>query len=545
MSNVTDELWNFLEQIHSYSTKTLLDKVKFITQNRLDVFQPTCPTNEYLLACALLTTKRQQQKETTLLLLMEMYHLEEQFQRCAVRVAYMKGPLFGNLLYDDLATRPTSDIDIYVKYEYIGKVIDILNQSGYSYSDGNSCSYDDYLYDFYRGDRRLKIIGRHAVFIKHKNNFRYTVELHVTPFRHYESNSNIDLLNTSEEIFRNTQTQECQGKLYTVLNHCDNFLMLCSHFARHTVEELTTFCSSNSDSCPISLNHLHDIALYYEKFKNKLIHEKIIERARKFRCTADLSFTLKYLSQIYKIQPFYCMSEKETDALLDIENTLYIAISENISADKLIFEDRRFVLCSLRDKIPPQKIYYCQPIAQNQLPIADCPVCEKCDSFSSTSSMRQLMSFSWGSALFDNYLYLCVKIPENEIEFADTDPDIKQANTAIRIYLPSYKQEHSICTDVYEIKIYSFQGELHTDTQLNEKEIRLECTILHENGYIMMYPKIMLKFAHNNSLRFMISREIFMSRPHNPKHKCNFAVRWINSVAISHKTCLSFGELRR
>ncbi len=546
MYNLADKLWHYLSQTRAYSSMSFLERLEFIIHCGLAHIVPSVPLYENTVAYALLGHQRKTQKRISETLLAEMARLTQQFKKANVHVVFFKGPLLGELLYGDIHHRPTSDIDLFAEYDHVAPMMELLQKAGYMAVSGGEYSKDDYLYDFHKGDLRTKLTCRHSACVRRQGDACYTVELHANPFRNYEKCTNEDLRKTSIQIYANMRWQEYAEKTFPVPGYIDLFLMLCSHFARHTLEELSRFCSSEDMVYPIRLQHLHDLALYYIQFQDKLTSPQLLEMAKQYTCTADLAFAIKYLSEIYGIALYdeigvACLSFAQKD----IENNIYIDIVENLCAEELFLGNRITALSKLKEQNTPVKTYRCQPFDETILPEADCEVCENFDRSYPAMATRPPFSFFWGASLSATTLSLCVSIPVNEVAFFPASGGVERANTSIWIYLCAdcNKKGDMHCCNIHEMSIFKKNRTLHATVHHRADEPPSDIPISLRDGRYIVYPRIELPLFGRKTIRFMISREISLRSP-GTGNPCNFALRWVDSVAVSHKTCLSFGELQ-
>lgn len=527
----------------------LLERIKFLLRSKL--ITVLTPDDYEYIGNNNLTSKAKelfmnQARKMHFSLLEEMSELNRLFTQAKVSFVFLKGPLLGIQLYAPPYSRITSDIDLYIGYSDIPKAMDVLSAAGYKDANGMVFSGKDFLYDFCRGDARMKIMGRHTTYVKSKNGINYSVELHANLFRNYEVNTISSFRTVSNSVFQHIQFMEYDKIQYPILGHIDNFLMLCSHFARHTIEALSEFCSVGKPVIDFPYRALHDLSLYFEKFKEHLPLKAVLHYAAQYNCEIDLFFAVKYLSDIYQ-HPWYDVLQPliQESKNSDIENVVYLSVMNNFTAKELICTPPCEILHNLKQLIPPIRTYTLQNLAAGQLPVADCTVCEQIDFSENQPAMRPLIQFLWGAALQDDKLYLCIQLPDNIFAAENHVMDITDFSIRIRMTNTDCCENNNGCNSTYVVSFYNESGMLQANLTSECNTTTQPCTLCIEDSSTIVYCKIPVKNADLSVWSFMISAEVSYPNPHNLQRKCSFAVRWIDSVAVSHQACFCYGQLQK
>lgn len=559
MSSVTDRLIQFLQLHAPAESAPELDPASFLSAHRVPL--PITVGHEDPGQKIQRFTQRHIQTK----LLRAMQELLTCFQSHGIGVLFLKGPLLGLELYGETGIRPTSDLDLFVADAQVADALDALTQLGYTRTNGTPYSGKDRVYELNRGDMRLKMMGRHLSAVRSSGNWTITVELHATLFRHYTAISPASLESQANRIFSDSRSISCQGIDYPVPGVLDSFLMLCTHFARHTVEALTAFCARKQRP-RFPLHQLHDLALFFEHWSDALSASDLWARALVFGSQADLAFACRYLHEIYgidlwrSIAPY--LSDKPDD---DFENDIVWSILRQLSAAELLFCAPSDNLARLQSVVPVRRCYELRNVRELSAVPADYEVREVFDDLS-RPPLREPYSFRWGAACSDEQLMFCVEIPTDRVVFlggcqknlrrnctrSDCPKDCAAqhgANTLIRLLLPGTHcpTEAGSCMNLYEISMIQTADGLRLTADRNGHPFALSgASVTEKDGFWQL--RFLLPIPDSgvsNALPFMISREILLPFPHRPEQAIAFSVRWLNSVAVSHQTCLSCGLLRK
>lgn len=557
MPSMTDRLMQFLQLHASAESSAALDPVAFLSAHRVPL--PSATAHEDLGQKIQLITQKYVQTK----LLNAMQELLLCFQSHSIDVLFLKGPLLGLELYGETGIRPTSDLDLFVPDAQVADALDALTQLGYTRTNGTPYSGKDRVYDLNRGDMRLKIMGRHLTAVRSSKNWTITVELHATLFRHYDTVSPTSLASQADLIVSDSRTLSCQGVDYPVPGVLDSFLMLCTHFARHTVEAVTAFCAKKQQS-RFPLHQLHDLALFFEHWSDVLSASDLWARAIAFGSQADLAFACRYLQEVYGIDLWQSIApDLSGEADDDCENDIVWSIFRQLSAAELLFCAPSDNLARLKSVVPARRCYELQTGHGLSAVLADCEVREVFDD-PSRSPSREPYSFRWGAARSDDQLMFCVEIPTERVVFLEgcqknlrrncTRSDCPRdcaaqhgANTLIRLLLPGTccSVEAGSCMNLYEISVIQTAEGLRITADRNGHPFALSGAAVAEKDGCWQF-RFQLPIpdpGDSNALPFMISREILLPFSHRPDQAIAFSVRWLNSVAVSHQTCLSCGLL--
>lgn len=508
------------------------------------------------------------QKRTQNRLISAMQTLLARFQSCGIRCLFLKGPLLGLELYGELGVRPTSDLDVFVAEAQFGDALDALTSLGYTRKNGIPYSKEDAVYELHRGDPRLHRIKRHVTAVKHAGNESVMVELHVSVFRHYATLADSAAAEQTNLLFADCRTVTHGDISYPVLSVPDSFLMLCTHFARHTVERVTAFCASKKPD-PLPLRTLHDLALFYAHYAAELDALSLLNRAKTFGCCADLAVACRYLSEIYDIDLYEAVQPDLTQiaaADSDYENDLYWAIANRLSAADLFFGSMSKNLSALKPAIPMRYFYRCQPIANPDDISDDCFVQETFDC-PEKPALRDAFSFRFGVGWSKETLAFHVSLPTTGISFLEGCPKSYRktcidskcqkncagqicANTSIRLLLPGMQCPATAgsCMNIYEITFLETPGGLRPIAERNgcRFDLPVRFSLDSDGCFHLRFQLPNPSLQDDESCRFMISREILLPYAHKPEQTVFFSLGWIdNSVAVSHTTCFSCGELRK
>lgn len=559
MSSTIERLISFLQPHRSAETSNVPDVETFLSAYCIPM--PDAVGEKNLMQNIRLVTQRHVQ----LKLLAAMQELLLCFQSHNIGVLFLKGPLLGLELYGTIGIRPTSDVDLLVADTQVADALDGLTLLGYTRSNGIPYSGKDRVYELNRGDMRLKMMGRHLTAVQSSKNGSVTVELHATLFRHYAAISPADPDSQARSIFADSRLISCQGIDYPVPGILDSFLMLCTHFARHTVEALTAFCAKQHQP-RFPLHQLHDLALFFEHWSDALSASALWQRAQLFGCQADLAFACRYLHEIYgialwqSIMPY--LSGKTDD---DCENDIVWSILRQLSATDLLFHAPSDNLALLKAVIPVRRCYDCQTRHELSAVLADCEVREIFDD-PSQPSLRDPYFFRWGASWSGECLLFCVEIPTDRVVFLEgcqknlrrncTRSDCPKdcvsqhgANTLIRLLLPGTHCpfENGSCMNLYEISMIQTSNGSQIIADRNGHPFALSgASVAEKDGCWQLRFQLPIPDSSvGNTLPFMISREILLPLPHRPEQTIAFSVRWLNSVSVSHQTCLSCGVLRK
>lgn len=559
MSSMIEHLVQFLQPHQSAETSGVPDVAAFLSAHRIPM--PGADGERNLMQNIQLVTQRHVQ----LKLLAAMRELLLCFQSRHIGVLFLKGPLLGLELYGETGIRPTSDLDLLVADAQVADALDALTLLGYTRNNGIPYTGQDRVYELNRGDMRLKMMGRHLTAVQSSKNGFVTVELHATLFRHYAAISPADLDLQARSIFSDSRIISFQGVDYPVPGVLDSFLMLCTHFARHTVEALTAFCARQQQP-RFPLHQLHDLALFFEHWSDTLSTSALWQRAQTFGCQADLAFACRYLHEIYGIALWSSIAPQlsgETDD--DFENDIVRGILRQLSAADLLFHAPSDNLALLKTAIPVRRCYDCQPDCKSDAVLADCEVREIFDDLS-RPSLREPYSFRWGASWADKCLLFCVEIPTDRVVFLEgcqknlrrncTRSDCPKdcmaqhgANTLIRLLMPGTHcpDANGSCMNRYEISMMQTADGPQITADRNGHPFTLSGASLAEKDgcWQLRFQLPALHSGAADTLPFMISREILLPFPHRPDQAIAFSVRWLNSVTVSHQTCLSCGVLRK
>lgn len=507
------------------------------------------------------------QKRTQNRLISAMQTLLARFQTCGIRCLFLKGPLLGLELYGELGVRPTSDLDVFVAEAQFGDALDALTSLGYTRKNGIPYSKEDAVYELHRGDPRLKVMGRHISALHSLEENAITIELHASAFRHYAAISSDLFEQHANLLFLASRTFAYQDVIYPVLGVLDSFLMLSAHFSRHVVEAISEYCSTKNP-LPPPLHNLHDLALFYAHHAAELDPLSLLNRAKAFGCCADLAVACRCLSEIYDIGLYKAVQPDLTQiasADSDYENDLYWAIASRLSAADLFFGSMPNNLSALKPVIPIRCSYRCQPVENSDDISDDCFVHETFDC-PEKPALRDAFSFRFGVGWSKETLIFHVSLPKAGISFLEDCPKSYRktcidsncqkncagqrcANTSIRLLLPGMlcPTTAGSCMNIYEITFLETPEGLLPIAERNGCRCDLPVRLSSESDGCFhlrfQLPNPSLEDAE--SCRFMISREILLPYAHKPEQAIAFSVRWFNSVSVSHKTCLSCGELRQ
>lgn len=173
-----------------------------------------------------LKMKNEQNKIKILQHIAELTRLMELFEKSAVRVVSIKGPILGLEIYGDVSMRMSKDLDLLVCPAEFQKAEQILIGEGY----------------IREGSLDQLTTKQRAILFKTQHHFSYVnkkkginIELH---WQFYYESYNFDF----EEIWAEKAEVNLNGKKCYVLNREENFLYLVFHGSKHAWFRLKWLC---------------------------------------------------------------------------------------------------------------------------------------------------------------------------------------------------------------------------------------------------------------------------------------------------------------
>lgn len=190
-----------------------------------------------------------------------------------VEFALVKGVHIGNLIFKNPFDRPSSDLDILVKYEQVPVVEKILQSSGYkqAYVTTNG------LKDYSRKTKMFYALNAHSLapFRKIKNNVLYEIDVNF--------NSRLDDKKSisASEFLKDRTNMNLFGIDVPVLNDTYALLYLSLHHYRESVSLYHIFCGQDFD-------FLKACDIYYFFSKIKLDEKKVQDFILKYDVRTEL-----------------------------------------------------------------------------------------------------------------------------------------------------------------------------------------------------------------------------------------------------------------
>src|SRR5581483_8569352 len=143
----------------------------------------------------------------------ELLRLLAVFNRATIPVMPLKGLWLADLLYGDVTLRPTGDLDLLVRKEYLAHAERLLRESGYAHGRLREHEEDSYHYTFVRADHRTAPV---------------TVELHWDIVRTHIARRDI------EEVWSAASCGEWHGRKIWTMSGPDLFLILSENATKDT-----------------------------------------------------------------------------------------------------------------------------------------------------------------------------------------------------------------------------------------------------------------------------------------------------------------------
>lgn len=275
--------WNFFHQlvrahdIRPLIYKVLSKKIFLIEDNWLQILHK----NVFKLSAANIERFR------------ELLRLQEIFAANNVKAIPVKGIILSQLLYNDIVSRETCDIDYFITPDEFPAVRKILLSEGYLSTT------------FYSEQRLKRIISdtrEHKMYRK-AGNMDIRVELQWQP-----ALNNVDIPLKNDYLLRDLYTVNVAGKEVQTLNIENYLLTLMVH---HGVNDIWR-----------TLKHVLDIGLLCKKYAGVIDWERFQANARRYKIehTAQIGFILSH--QLLGTEIPYIIEEKNYKTSEMVRNNL-------------------------------------------------------------------------------------------------------------------------------------------------------------------------------------------------------------------------------
>lgn len=476
------------------------DRVKFYCSHNLIGYYPL-DIDHSLMVQLFQNIRVNKQKEHNSRLLEAMSFIQNKFLENNMEIAFLKGPLLGSLLYGDTAIRTTNDIDVLVDYHQAPQAFELLSELGFVIHRGEKCRADNFWYIHYNGNPLTRITGRHTAFTPESERFPCQLELHISPWRSYDTLYGNEFAMAIQQVFSSIQTQNQNDQSYYVLSLGDSFIQLCCHYTRHILKYIMPYCLCHDDNNVLfPLNHIHDIAaMYVQYIDREMSANELFELAKRYHCIADLFcvsahlkdiYGLNLLDQIYEL----CMSHRPTD----IENQILYCIATGIKSDELIFGNKADVHDKIKKMVPAANIYHAEKLLGGDIPSPVYYVTELTNNESITTFVpgRPVYDFLWGVGYESTDLKFRIEIPKKSVAFSTEGV----SNSIIKILLSSGAEK---CLDEFNVSFHYNLGKY--TSKINSDSAYCSVSVEKDLFEIIVVFK---GIDTSRPLRFKIVREV-------------------------------------
>lgn len=294
------------------------------------------------------------------LLFGETKKLNETFKKNNIPMILMKGFVIANEIYSPPELRTSDDIDILVPFSRLKDADKIMRSNGFitrnddTYTNSLKCvlenqSVADEL-------THLNVYHKYGS-LSNGEEYHIEVDLHIRPF-HYLS---FDVLNGIDSIFLTANKRVINNYEILTTNEVDTLIHLSAHFVRHYYWELFKFLRLGEPYF-FRLDLLFEIYLYIEKYKDILLVEKTIKRAKDLNQIEPLALVIYYLVGLFNDLEYKAFYENIISLMHDNKFTngissrfIKTALSLDVKKQILLenFDLANYLLENLYFDIPP------------------------------------------------------------------------------------------------------------------------------------------------------------------------------------------------
>lgn len=202
-----------------------------------------------------------------------------------VDFALVKGAHIGNIAYKNPFDRPSSDLDILVKYEHVSIVEKLLLSLGYrqAYVASNG------LKDYDRSTKLFYALNTHSLapFRKIRNNVLYEIDVN------FNFHSKDKKIIPASEFLKSRINRNLFGINVPVLDDTHAFLYLALHHYRESVSLYHIFCGQDFD-------FLKACDIYYSYKKTKINNEILLDNIKKYDLYEDVYGIINDVNAVFE-----------------------------------------------------------------------------------------------------------------------------------------------------------------------------------------------------------------------------------------------------
>ena len=441
-------------------------------------------------------------------------------------------------LYERPWMRKSADIDILVRPEDANLVLQRFRDAGYVYNGGKAIGEEDFCLNYQSGHPDMTLWHGHAESLNDSGKTRKPVEVHVTPFKISNSISFSLHSKTTAELISRQRYIKVRETIFPVLGHTDELIALVHHFAKHAAQQMTVFNCSKRQEYTFPIHLLKEIALYIEKFENKIDKELAEELILHYHMTEEFRFANRMLVETYGVElPFPISKEKSGD----VWECLYAALNGLSSRELLSLE----VYSRMQNLRLNQRL-----AAVYQTPSAEeSPKWIKLDEsykFAGSPSSRELPIYSmdWSASRDPSGLRVSTRIPLWQID--------EFGSLALRVQLGG--DDCSGCANClknYALRIYKSQSGIQTDvTKIlrnpDSKSLEVptadpvDISVLEKRDHAEV--NLLFLGEHRSRLPFNIGLSVSRSRT-GEECDSDIVLMWTKGTSFPF-SCLLLGEIR-
>lgn len=278
-ANVNERNEEFVINIKRFNvSRILLDELKYLD------------SREYKDACERILG----QKDYNDILLYEITQFLMAFNEENITILFLKGYFLATDLYDLAEIRKSNDIDLLVDYSDLQRALEIFHNLGYIYKNGDDIL-DKPIREIYDINNYTHICPMMKKNIYNGQEKIIYIDLHINPLHNMPM---YDKSNPLSVIYR-SHYEAIDGYEVCLLELHDRLVHLIGHFVDHLIGDIHRQLDRKGKHFSVRLSHLHDIALFIDKYNNDINWSTIIERSQIMEQRECISLAIYLLNRIY------------------------------------------------------------------------------------------------------------------------------------------------------------------------------------------------------------------------------------------------------
>lgn len=355
LENTTNKLLNYCRE-----------HIKFDTEKQMNEFYVSCGINR-LLHNILDTLNESYTREFKYqnkmeiiaqalyndLLRKELEYIALLLNKEHINWVHLKGTTLSDQLYEKDGIRSISDIDILVHENDLATVMELVKNHGYDIED------TDTLHKEYKKNNSFlnhlpplqRKVGKQTI----------TLEIHteVVPY----CNLNINNKKTLTETLLNTRKLYLENKKIYILDDNSNLIFLVLHCVKHFIYDIKLGYLSGNFAPMLSLNLLHDIALFINNMSATINWNTIIDKIHQMQMEHEFHFVLKLVNEIYNNIPTSLLDEITFNIPINSSTSCKICyyLIQHVKISDILFSNLTSYIHNMLDYyLSTDKCYLCK-----------------------------------------------------------------------------------------------------------------------------------------------------------------------------------------